>query len=75
MGGEGPCGFFVALRVRKGDLFLGFSTHTHTHKSKERELPWRSSRLDSALPLQGVQVQSLVWERAAKKKRESSAMK
>ena len=31
MGGEGPCGFLVALRVRKGDLFLGFSTRAHTH--------------------------------------------
>ena len=28
MGGEGPCGFLVALRVRKGDSFLGFSTYT-----------------------------------------------
>lgn len=51
------------IRVRRGGSLLGFSTRT----PRKRELPWlQSLRLSAATA--GLQLPSLVWEHAAKKK-------
>ena len=50
------CG--VCTRVHVHDL--GEDEDAGVSKLGRKEIPWQSSDLDSAFPLQGVQVQSLV---------------
>ena len=50
------CGVCTRVHVRD----LGEDEDAGASKLGRKEIPWQSSGLDSAFPLQGVQVQSLV---------------
>ena len=47
---------------KEEELFFQYKETKHDSKAYEEGLPWWSSDWDSALPMQGRQVQSLVGE-------------